>query len=255
MIALTHIPSPNLDHGQRTHVAREFVDYELALRQHADYCRLLQECGAEVVTLDVNCDQPDGTFIEDTAVVLDEIAVLASMGTAARRLEPSRIEPELRKYREVARIEPPATLEGGDVLRIGRTILIGLSERTNISGVQAFEKIVGRIGYRVLPVPVRQCLHLKTACTALPDGRLLMNPSWLELRPLHDFDTLAVPDAEPWAANTLPINGRVLISSDNPQTTEMLLRLGFDVCTLSLSEFAKVEGCVTCLSLLCQTDQ
>jgi dimethylargininase len=250
MIALTHIPSPNLDHGQRTLVAREVVDYELALRQHADYCRLLQECGAEVVTLDVNCDQPDSTFIEDTAVVLDEISVLASMGTASRRMEPSRIEPELRKYREVARIKPPATLEGGDVLRIGRTILIGLSERTKISGVQAFEKIVGRFGYRVLPVPVRQCLHLKTACTALFDGRLLINPSWLDLNSLHEFYTLAVPDDEPWAANTLPINGRVLISSANPRTAEMLRRLGFEVCTLSLSEFAKLEGCVTCLSLL-----
>jgi dimethylargininase len=255
MLALTHIPSPNLDHGQRTHVAREVVDYEIALRQHAGYCRMLQECGAEVVTLDVNCDQPDSTFIEDTTVVLDEIAVLASMGTAARRMEPSRIEPELRKHREIERIKAPATLEGGDVLRIGRKILIGLSERTNISGVQAFEKIVSRFGYRVLTVPVRQCLHLKTACTALPDGRLLTNPAWLNLNSLHDFDTLAVPDDEPWAANTLPINGRVLISSANPRTAEMLRHLGFDVRALSLSEFAKVEGCVTCLSLLCRTDQ
>ena len=255
MLALTHIPSPNLDHGQRTHVAREVVDYELASRQHADYCRMLRECGAEVVTLDVNRDQPDGTFIEDTAVVLDEIAVLASMGTAARRIEPARIEPELRKHREIERIEPPARLEGGDVLRIGRTILIGLSERTNISGVQAFETIARPFGYRVLPVPVRQCLHLKTACTALPDCRLLTNPAWLDLNSLHDFDTLAVPDDEPWAANTLPINGRVLISSANPQTAEMLRRLGFDVRTLSLSEFAKVEGCVTCLSLLFRNSQ
>jgi len=255
MLALTHLPSPNLDHGQRTHIAREVVDYELALRQHADYCRMLQECGADVVTLDVNRNQPDSTFIEDTAVVLDEIAVLASMGTDARRQEPSRIEPELQKYRKVERIEPPATLEGGDVLVIGRTIQVGLSERTNVSGIQAFETIVRRFGYRVVPVPVRQCLHLKTACTALPDGRLLINPSWLDLESLHDFETVAVSDDEPWAANTLPINGRVLISSANPQTTEMLRRLGFDVRALPLSEFAKVEGCVTCLSLLFQTTQ
>ena len=255
MLALTHVPSPNLDHGQRTHVAREVVDYDLALQQHADYCRLLQECGADVVTLDGNRDQPDSTFIEDTAVVLDEIAVLASMGTAARRMEPSRIEPELLKYREVERITPPATLEGGDVLRIGRTILIGLSERTNAAGVQAFERIVGRFGYRVLPVPVRQCLHLKTACTALPDGRLLINPHWLQLRSLHGFDTVAVPDDEPWAANTLPINGKVLISSANPKMAEKLRRIGFEVRALSLSEFAKVEGCITCLSLLFQTAQ
>jgi dimethylargininase len=250
MLALTHLPSPNLDQGQRTHVHRESVDYDLALRQHADYCRLLQSCGADVITLDVNRDQPDSTFIEDTAVVLDEIAVMASMGTSARRTEPAGIEPVVRKYRTIERIVPPATLEGGDVLHVGRTLLVGLSARTNSAGVHALQTIVHRFGYRVIPVTVRACLHLKTACSALPDGSLLVNPSWLDAEQLQLFERLAVAADEPWAANSLLINGKVCLSAAYPRTADMLRNRAFDVRTVSLSEFAKVEGAVTCLSLL-----
>jgi dimethylargininase len=150
----------------------------------------------------------------------------------------------------VERIEAPATLEGGDVLRVGRTLMIGLSARTNASGVQAFETIVCRYGYRVLPVPVRQCLHLKTACTALPDGTLLVNPSWLALESLYEFKMVSVPADEPWGANTLSINGRLCLAAGHALTAELLVRLGFKVRTVDLSEFAKAEGCVTCLSLL-----
>src|SRR5262249_12615278 len=187
MLALTHLPSPNIDHGERTHVARVPINFELAVRQHRAYCTMLRDCGAEVYTLDVNRDLPDSTFIEDTAIVLDELAVLASMGAPARRGEPAGIEPALRKYRAIERIEAPATLEGGDVLRVGRTLLVGLSPRSNRAGVEALEAIVRRHGYRVLPVTLRDCLHLKTACTALPDGSLLVNPSWLDVQSLQEF--------------------------------------------------------------------
>jgi dimethylargininase len=250
MLALTHLPSPNLDHGQRTHLEHKAVDYNLALRQHADYCRMLRDCGAEVITLDVNRRHPDSTFIEDTAVVLDEIAVLAWMGTAARRMEPAGIEPELRKYREVRRIEPPATLEGGDVLRIGRTLLVGLSARTNAAGARALQAIVHTLGYRVQPLPLHSCLHLKTACAALPDGRLLMNPTWLDVQTLREIEHIPLPSDEPWAANSLLINGRICMAAGFPRTADMLRRFGFEVHCISLSEFAKVEGGATCLSLL-----
>src|SRR5918912_21330 len=115
MLALTHLPPPNMDAGQRTHVARVPLDHDLAAEQHRRYRALLRACGAEVRVLDVNSHLPDATFIEDPAVVLDEVAVLASMGTEARRAEPAGVEPELRKYREVYSVEPPATVEGGDV--------------------------------------------------------------------------------------------------------------------------------------------
>src|SRR5262249_3193185 len=153
-----------------------------------------------------------------------EAAVLASMGTAARRGEPAGIEPELKKYREVHRIDMPACLEGGDVLRVGRDLLVGMSSRTDATGARALETIVRRYGYRVLAVPVPGCLHLKTACTALPDGRLLVNPSWLDMRSLHGFATVTVPAEEPWGANTLPFGGVVCLAAKNVQTADLVRR-------------------------------
>ena len=250
MLALTHVPSPYLDHGQRTHIGRLSIDYGRAAQQHTEYCNMLRGCGAHVRTLEVNCDLPDSTFIEDTAIVLDELAVLASMGTEARRGELAGIEPELRKYREVHRMESPATIEGGDVLRVERTLLVGVSSRTAPAGVQAFEDIVRRYGYRVLPVRVGRCLHLKTACTALPDGRLLVNRSWLNWQALDGFEKIPIPQAEPWAANTLRIGDAVCMAAEHEQTANVLRDRGFEVRTVPLSEFAKAEGGVTCLALL-----
>jgi dimethylargininase len=250
MLALTHVPSPHLGHGLRTHLARVALDHDRAVQQHGEYCRLLQDCGATVRVLDVNRDLPDSTFIEDTAIVLDEVAVLASMGAAARRDEPAGVEPELAKYRELRRLEPPGTIEGGDVLCVGRTLLVGVSCRTSPAGVDAFEAIVRHYGYRVVPVAVGRCLHLKTACTALPDGSLLVNPSWLDGRALGGFKQVQVPEDEPWAANTLLVGGAVCLAAEHVQTAALLRHRGLHVRTVPLSEFAKAEGGITCLSLL-----
>jgi dimethylargininase len=250
MLALTHVPSPDLDHGQRTHIGRQSIDYDRAVQQHTEYCKMLRGCGAVVRTLDLNRDLPDSTFIEDTAIVLDEVAVLASMGTEARRRELVGIEPELRKYRTVHRVEAAATIEGGDVLRVGRTLLVGVSSRTAAEGVQAFEAIVRQYGYRVLPVGVGRCLHLKTACTALPDDRLLVNPAWLEWQSLDGFEKISIPQDEPWAANTLCVGNAVCIAAEHVQTANLLIESGFDVRTVPLGEFAKAEGGVTCLALI-----
>jgi dimethylargininase len=211
---------------------------------------MLRRCGVEVCTLDVNRALPDSVFIEDTAIVLDEIAVLCSMGAAARRAEPAGIEPELRKHREVKRIELPATIDGGDVLRLDRKLLVGLSSRTNLAAVNALTAIVVRFGYEVVPVPVRQCLHLKSACAALPDGRLLVREEWLDPAALTRFESVRVPETEPDAANLLLIGSRVCMSADHPRTADMIRQLGFEVETVDVSEFAKAEGCVTCVSVL-----
>jgi dimethylargininase len=250
MLAITHVPSPNLQQAQRTYVAPAPIDCAVALRQHAAYCDMLRECGARVVALDVNRDLPDCVFIEDTAIVLDEVAVLASMGAPSRRAEPAGIEPELRKYRPVERVLPPATVEGGDVLRVRRTLLVGLSSRTNAAGADVLQAVAGRFGYAVRPVPVRGCLHLKSACAALPDGRLLINPDWLEVAALADFELVHVPREEPDAANAALVGGHVCMAAAHPETTDLVRRLGFAVRVIDLSEFAKAEGCVTCLSLL-----
>jgi dimethylargininase len=254
MLALTHVPSPRMAECQRTFVAHAPVDYPRAVRQHAEYCAMLRRCGAEVRTLDVNLALPDCAFLEDTAVVLDEVAVLGSMGTAARRGEPAGIEPELRRYRAVHRVEPPATLEGGDVLCVGRTLLVGMSSRTNRAGTAALAEIVREYGYRVVPVRVGDCLHLKTGCTALDDETLLVNPAWVDLDELRGFQLLQVPDAEPWAANAARVRSTVCIAAAHPRTAECIGARGFEVATVDVSEFAKAEGGITCLSILIHSD-
>ena len=250
MLALTHVPSPNLERCLRTFVAPAPLDYSRAVGQHEAYCRMLRKCGAGVRKLAVNSDLPDCVFIEDTAIVLDELAVLASMAAPSRYAEPAGIEPELRKYREVEHVELPATIEGGDVLRVGRKLLVGLSSRTNREGLKALEVTVRRFGYEVRPVPVRQCLHLKSACTALPDERLLVNPDWLDVAILKDFELVRVPDTESDAANVALVGASVCLPAAHPRTAELISQLGFKVQTVDVSEFAKAEGCVTCLSIL-----
>lgn len=250
MLALTHPPSPRMNECQRTFVAREAIDAAQAAQQHAAYCRTLLDCGADVRLLSVNSDEPDCVFLEDTAVVLDEVAMLCPMGTAARRGEPARVEPVLAELRPIERIDLPATLEGGDVLRIGRTLLVGSSPRTNAAGIEALARIAGRHGYRVSSVNVRGCLHLKTACTALPDGRLLISPAWIDVAALAGYDLIRVPAAEPWAANVLPIGQRVILPAEHRRMAERIGQLGFEACPIELSELTKAEGGVTCLSIL-----
>ena len=248
MIAITHVPSPKTELGQRTFVERGPIEHERAVRQHDEYCQMLRKFGAEVQTLSVNLDLPDCVFVEDTAIVLDEVAVLASMGAESRRAEPAGIEMALRKYREIHRVELPATIEGGDVLRVGRKLLVGSSSRTNRAGVKALHAAVRRYGYDVVTVPVRECLHLKTACTALPDQRLLVNRAWLDTEALRGFELVPVP--EPWGANVALFGATVCAAGHNERTAEMIRELGFEVRTIDISEFAKAEGGITCLSIL-----
>lgn len=250
MIALTHLPSPALELGQRTHVNRLPVDFPKALQQHADYCRALRECGAEVRTLDANRHLADSAFVEDTAIVLDEIAIVATMGTACRRDELAAIEDELKKHRPTVRIQLPATIEGGDVLRIGRKLFAGLSRRTNAAGIDELRTIVRKFEYEVIPVPMRDCLHFKTGCSALPDGTLLVNEAWVAIESLQEFRLIPIPSAEPWGANVLSLGREVVMPAGHPATMELIREMGFPVRTVDLSEFAKAEGGVTCLSIL-----
>jgi dimethylargininase len=198
----------------------------------------------------VNRDLPDCVFIEDTAIVLDEVAILCSMGHPSRRAEPAGIEPHLRCHRDVRRIELPSTIDGGDVLRVGRRLIVGISGRTNAAAVEALTAAIRPFGYDVDPVPVTGCLHLKSACTALPDGRLLANPDWLDSKDLRRYKIVGVPRDEPDAANVALVGETVCAAGGHTHTEDLLRRLGFRVDTADLSEFAKADGCVTCLSLL-----
>jgi dimethylargininase len=249
-IAITHLPSPRLQDGERTYVESTPINFARAVEQHANYRAVLSECGADVHVLDENRELPDSVFVEDTALVLDEIAVITPMGVESRRGEPPAIERALTPYRSIERVELPATLEGGDVTRVGRTLLVGLSSRTNAAGIEALRSIGNRFGYRTLGVRLRDCLHLKTACTALPDDRLLINPSWLNPDDLDGLPTVDVPLNEPWSADILSIGRTVCMSAAFPHTAALVSDLGFSVRRIELSEFAKAEGGVTCLSLV-----
>src|SRR5215218_7622392 len=167
IVALTREPARAMDACELTYREREPMDAVAAAAQHRGYCAALEACGARVVTLPAVDELPDSVFVEDTAVVLEEVAVLTRPGVESRRGEVSLIESEVARLRPVARVEAPATLEGGDVLRLGRTLYVGLSPRTNAEGAEALRRLAAPHGYEVLPVELRDCLHLKTGCSGL----------------------------------------------------------------------------------------
>jgi dimethylargininase len=248
--AITHVPPPALERGERSFVGRPPIDMRLAYRQHDSYCALLGLCGATVTTLDDNRDYADAVFVEDTAVVFDGVAVMASPGAVSRRGEVAAMERELSKYRKIERIALPATLDGGDVVVTEKTILVGASLRTNEAGARSMADLTARFGFRVTRVPLHDCLHLKSACCALPDGRLLVNPAWLDASPLANFELVPIPASEPFGADFAVAGDSVIVSETNPRTAELIHKLGFKVRETPLSEFEKAEGGVTCLSIL-----
>lgn len=250
LVAITHVPTRALERGERTYVDRSPIDFPLAQRQHEEYRALLAACGAEVTVLDASRDCPDAVFVEDTAVVLDEIAVIASPGAVSRRGETAAVAAELRKHREVREIRLPATLDGGDVVIAGRTLFVGASARTNVSGAEALATFAKPFGYRVVRVPIRDCLHLKSACCALPDGRLLINPSWVDASALPGFTHVHIPPDEPFGADFAIAGETVIVSTTNPSTAQLIASLGFTVRATPLSEFEKAEGGVSCLSII-----
>jgi dimethylargininase len=254
LVAITHVPSPNMQGCITTYIDSTAIDLDLARRQHAGYCAVLEECGVDIVTLNSNVVMPDSVFVEDAAVALDEIAVVGVMGALSRRGESAAVEAQLRKWRLIHRIELPATLDGGDVLRIGKTILIGFSSRTNEEGVTAFKQVTESLGYRVIVVPVTGCLHLKSACCALPDGSLVVNRRWIDSRAIAGFETLDVPEEEPWGANVTLVRSSVVMPASNARVGEMIARRGFAVHGVDLSEFQKAEGSASCLSILLEAN-
>lgn len=249
-VAITHVPPASLEQGERSYVGRDPIDMANARAQHAAYSDLLHQLGCDLVVLNANQGCPDGVFVEDMAIVFDEIAVMTMPGAPSRRAEIAGVERELVNHRRLAHIALPATLDGGDVTVVGRVVLVGKSARTNAEGAAALAEILKPYGYVVRRVGMRNCLHLKSACTALPGGRLLVNPAWLELQDLAGFDIVEVPRDEPFAADILTIGRSVVSAAEHPKTAALIASMGFDSRTTPLSEFAKAEGGVTCMSLV-----
>jgi dimethylargininase len=231
---------------------REQIDYERAVQQHEEYCRMLARRGVAVTTLYDNLPHADSCFVEDTAIVVDELAIIASMGAVSRRSETAAIAAELAKYRELVFVSYPSTLEGGDVLQAGKNIFVGLSTRTNHRGIEEVVRILKTLDYRIFPVPVRGSLHLTTACSLIDDETVLINPRWADADSFRDFRILNTPEDEPWSANTFRIGETVCLEASFPKTIELVHEVHDDLEVLNISEFLKAEGGLSCLSLLFQ---
>lgn len=249
-IAVTRPVSPSLAECELTHLAREPINVARATTQHAAYEILLDSLGATVVRAPAAPEAPDAVFIEDTAIVLDEVAVITRPGAPSRRAEPAAVAALLAAYRPVRTMEAPATLDGGDVLRLGRTLYVGRSGRTNNQGIEQLRSIAAPFGYDVVPVEFAGCLHLKSAVTAVDDAVLLLNPAWVSPAAFPGLEAMPVDDREPYAANALRIAGTVIYPSEFPRTRDRLVARGLRVATTDCSELAKAEGAVTCCSLI-----
>jgi dimethylargininase len=253
LIALTREVSPAIGRCELTHLERMAIDPERAAAQHAAYEESLVAAGCTVWRIDATSDMPDSVFIEDTAVVVDELAIIARPGAPSRRVETNAVEQALANHRPVRRVESPGTLDGGDVLRVGRTVFVGCSTRTNAAGAEQLQSILEPLGYDVRVVEVRGCLHLKSAVTSVADDALLVNPQWVRASDVAGFDLVEVHPAEPFGANALRVGDRMILAAAFPRTRERLERRGIHVDTIDVSELAKAEGGVTCCSIIFQT--
>ena len=229
---------------------RQPIDVAKARAQHQAYQDCLAELGVRIVSLPAEPELPDAVFIEDPSVVVDEIAIISNMGAPSRRPEAVSLANALSLYRPLKFLTDPATLDGGDVMRIGRSVFVGLSRRTNREGIEQLSNLLGPNGYKVQPVEVRGCLHLKSACSYIGNDTVLVNRSWIDVEALSGFELLDVPEEESAAANALLINDVVIIPASFPKTRALLEQRGFRVRTIDVSELQKAEAGVTCTSLI-----
>lgn len=247
-IALVRPPSPRLAEGVVDNIERVPVDTELAVEQWHGYVQALRDAGWQVVEVPAAPEHPDGVFVEDTVVMVRNVAVLARLGHPTREGEERGTERVVTELGcSVNRIREPGTLDGGDVLKVGDTIYVGRSARTNAAGVAALRAIVAPLGRQVVAVPVTRVLHLKSALTALPDGTVIgYEPLVDEPRLFDRF--LPVPEPEGAAVVDLG-EGRLLLSSAAPRSADLLASLGWEPVPVPITEYEKLEGCVTCLSV------
>jgi dimethylargininase len=252
LTAITRAVSPGVVHCELTFLPRQPIDLTKAGEQHRAYERLLEKLGAQVISLAAEPTLPDSMFVEDPAIVLDELAVILPLGTKSRFLEGVSLARALSTFRTLEYVTPPATLEGGDVLRIGRTLYAGLSSRSNAEGLRQLTTILAPHGYEVVAAPVTGCLHLKSGVTYLGRNTLLANRTWFDPAPFTDrnFDWIEVAPDDPHAANALALNDTVIFAASFPRTRARIEAAGFHVTPLDISELQKAESGLTCSSLL-----
>ena len=249
-IAITRDVSRAIIHCELTHLTREPIDVARARAQHESYRAALRGLGLEVLSLPEEPELPDSVFVEDTALVLEEVAVLTHPGADSRKPEVDSVARTLGRFRPLLRVTAPAALDGGDILTVGKKIFVGLSLRSNAAAVEQLQTLLAPFGYTVAGVPITECLHLKSAVTQVAENTLLINPAWVEKSHFPGFDFIEVHPSEPSAANALRIGGTLIYPAAHRQTRERLGAAAPHIVTVEADELAKAEGGVTCCSLI-----
>jgi dimethylargininase len=252
-VAITRAISAAIGQCELTHLHRQPIDLGKARAQHDAYERRLHEAGCAVVRLSADDTLPDSVFVEDTALVFDEVALVTRPGALSRRGETTAVAEALSAYRPVRQIDPPATIDGGDVLVMHKRVFVGESQRTSRSAIEQLAQILGPWGYVVEPVRVTGCLHLKSAVTVLSDEALVINRAWVPAVQFQAYQLVDVDPAEPFGANALRIGDSAIYPAAYPRTRARLEALGVPVVDVDVSELIKAEGAVTCCSLVFAT--
>lgn len=248
--ALVRDVSPSLINCELSFFDRKPIDLQIAREQHRAYVLALERHGGVVEWLPPLPDSPDAVFVEDTAVVADEVAIVTRPGAGSRRGEVATVAESLAKYRTLAKIENPGTVDGGDVMRVEKRFFVGRSQRTNREAIDQMRAILSPHGYEVIEVGVTGCLHLKSAVTYAGNGVLVTNPEWIDLTPFRGLDFIEVDPTEPLAANVLRLGDTLLTSASYPRTRARLERAGFDTDAVANSELEKAESALTCMSVI-----
>lgn len=250
LLAITRQVSRSIANCELTYLARVPIDVERARRQHAAYEEALKRLGVAVLSLPEEPDLPDSVFVEDTALVLDECAVILRSGAASRQPETDSIARALAPYRKLLRIEAPARVDGGDILQFGRKVYLGLSSRSDTNALEQLQDLLLPYAYEVVPVPVTGCLHLKSAVTQVGAETLLLNPAWVEPANFPGVKTIAIDPSEGYAANAVLVGETAVYPEAFPRTWKRLEAAGIGVISVPADELAKAEGAVTCCSLI-----
>jgi len=248
-IALMKEVSPNISECEITNITRVPIDHDTAVRQHQLYADAIRNQGYKIHMIPDD-DLPDSVFVEDNAVVIDELGIITHPGAASRRAETASVAKALSVYRELRYIDSSGTLDGGDVLRIGRDLFVGKSCRSSAVGISLLREITKQFGYTVTSIPVSGCLHLKTAVSLVAERTLLLNPSWVDPSHFTDFECITVHPSEAYGANALYLSDAIIYPTAFPRTGQKLRDLGIRVVSVDMSELAKAEGGVTCCSLI-----
>ncbi len=250
LIALIRPVPRSIGNCELTHLDRQPIDIARATAQHDSYRNALESLGCSLEVLPALDEMPDSVFVEDTAIVLDEIAIITRPGALSRRAETATIADALALRRRIVAIEAPGTLDGGDVLVAGRQIFAGISGRSNAAGVAQLRDAVAPFGYRIEPAPVSGCLHLKSAATRVGPDTVLLNPEWVERSVFGKLETIVIDRSEPFAANALLVDSTVLYPAAFPETARRMESRGIALKAIDASELAKAEGGLTCCSIL-----